>query len=40
MKIPAAVRNDYVKWYGLLQRDVEFWFKASEKHTKDHCARG
>ena len=39
MKIPAAVRNDYVKWRGLLRRDVEFWFKASEKHTKDHCAR-
>lgn len=33
------LRTDYLHWSSFMQKEVDFWLKDSEKHTKEHCSR-
>lgn len=39
MKRVKDIRKEYKKWNKILSDKIEFWMKASEKHTKEHCSR-
>lgn len=40
-KLPEArsIQKWYEPWLSFMEKNVEFWLKNSEKHTKLHCAR-
>lgn len=39
MKRVKDIRKEHKKWNKILSDKIEFWMKASEKHTKEHCSR-
>lgn len=40
MTIPKSIQGDYHHWHNFLDAEVQFSLADSEKHTKEHCARG
>lgn len=39
MKIPESIHADYEKWRRFLDEKVEFQWRGSLLHTREHCAR-
>lgn len=40
-QLPEAkkIKKYYEPWLNIMEENLEFWMKNSEKHTKMHCAR-